>query len=278
MEKEISERLDESVSEEIFNNLLEINKKAPWSKYYEKKISSLLNKFPDKDERQLIIGLIERFHYMTGREYEESLEEISKIIAIHWKLSPKETVVVSKNLDGGTDSSNAVVQNIKHRFADYKGWKDSNFSANIRDCLKEEKFVNFVIVDDFTGTGNQVYSFCEWLSNEVATQERSNISLYVAFVAAMNPAVQRKYPEILKEFYADKKLNRGISDHFTEENLLEAEKFMSGIEDRYGVPEKYKFGYQRSEAIHYCETLGIPNNVFPAFWSRKMPFQIFKRL
>lgn len=278
MEQSIPERLDEDTPRDTYLEIVDLNKKAPWSHHYNQAIRFLLSTIDDKDKESLVKDILERFHYMNGLEYERALESIAEQISVNWGLTPETTVVISKNLDDGSDSSNAVLQNIKHRFSIYKNWKDRNFSTNVRACLKKKKIVNFVVVDDFTGTGNQLANFCDWFTIAAEKSERSDAKLYVAFVAAMQPAQVRAYPPILKAFHAHAKLTRGISDHFTAADLQIATQLMSEIEDKFGIPDKYQFGYERCEAIHYCETLGVPNNVFPIFWSRKLPRQMFRRL
>ena len=59
-------------------------------------------------------------------------------------------------------------------------------------------------------------------------------------------------------------MNKGISDFYTSEDLADKQCIMKQIEDRIHKVEKYRFGYEGSEAL--ITLIKTPNNTFPVFW------------
>ncbi|GLQ37725.1 hypothetical protein GCM10007908_13450 [Rhizobium albus] len=258
-----------------------MHQSATWSTNYSEKIAHLIYSMECEEEELLLIDLINRFKYLNGFEYEQSLKMIASTIVDNWRLKPQDTMIISKNLDDGTDSSDAVVHSLKHKFSPYisAGWSKNNFSNHVRKCLDKPSTSNFVVADDFIGSGNQLYDFCEWFELEAAKRGKANPNLYVVCVAAMATALSKSYTPSFRDIYSHVKLNKGISEQISDpQSVTTALDLMKTIERRNRVSEKYRFGYEKSEALYYCESLGVPNNVFPVFWKRSFSSTIFDRI
>jgi len=126
-------------------------------------------------------------------------------------------------------------------------------SPNINDAV--------IAVDDFIGTG----STCDDVVEEIRAFAGFPIQVEVCAMFGMELAVlslQRSGQAVI----VDKILRKGISENQRLNRKLIATYtiLMTEIESRLKVPNKYRFGSQKSEALLSLDR--APNNTFPVYW------------
>ena len=114
-------------------------------------------------------------------------------------------------------------------------------------------------MDDFIGTG-------ETAEKCIINMQENGILIEKVIVLSL--VAQEKGLEYLKKYNVYLVANiiqrRGISDYYQAEEISEKFSLMTDIENKMSVKEKYRFGYNGSEAlVTMCRT---PNNTFPLFW------------
>ena len=116
-----------------------------------------------------------------------------------------------------------------------------------------------ILVDDYIGTGNTLAKTLEQISK--------NPSIATKF-AILSISMQKQAAALLNDkgitYYTAYIENRGISDNFAEEKLVEKLGVMTKIENRIPNIKDYRFGYEKSEAL--ITLIKTPNNTFPVFW------------
>ena len=69
------------------------------------------------------------------------------------------------------------------------------------------------------------------------------------------------------EIYAYYNFRKGISDYYSDDQLVGCLRTMKGIENKLKVSSKFRLGFAQSEAL--ISLIRTPNNTFPVFWKSK---------
>jgi len=126
------------------------------------------------------------------------------------------------------------------------------------------------LVDDFIGTGNTAIECISDLERIGLKKE----SVAIITLTAMKEGVinlSRMGISVFTSIIMDK----GISSIEEIEIRTNFIRTMTILEDRYSIPENYRFGYGKSESL--IRLVRPPNNTFPIFWSDKVPNVPFPR-
>ncbi len=165
-------------------------------------------------------------------------------------------------------SSSHVLYGLEDKYISYHvdmgSYKRLNHVSEANEQMLLDDEAVLVLVDDFVGTG------------ETAQKALSELSIYYprlrdfSNVKVLSLVVQKTGFELLTSmkldvFYA-KKVGKAISDlPVSDDEKYERICMMQSIERRIkGLEEKFKFGYEGSEAL--VSMIRCPNNTFPIYW------------
>lgn len=243
-------------------------------------ISGLYNRFCLRlsqltpDEQDLIIELTKRFLVIPQQEYLKYFLDIihnptlfeSSIIteSANLYILP----LISKEDIGKIKSSSFLWYALKSTEVKYDPFfaqksltfceKPKNLAAKVNNdaqaCL--------VLVDDYIGSGNTAESAVSYCASFGINPQKIAIVAIAAQKVGIDFLQTRNIP-----VYTNTILNRGISDWYTNDDLAKAINTMNKIEKKLQVTKKFKFGYERSEAL--VSLSRTPNNTFPVFWWEK---------
>lgn len=253
------------LDEDLFSILVSLTKKQSWLADKGDEFLSLSKECHNTNQFSLIVDLLDRFTYFDGAGIQAAGKEIVHTIESVWDLSPSNTVITAKNIESQNDSSGAMAYMMQGPFsAGNKDWIKGNFRNNIKDVLNDHNVRNLILIDDFSGSGKSLQKLLTWIENTKPKDSEKNV--YACFLCAMYATYDQNYPSILKKLFSVKSIGRGISDHY-KEDLGEKVATMVEVEkELVGLPHKYRFGFEKTEALYACQNFNIPNNNFPVFW------------
>jgi hypothetical protein len=268
MEKEIP-RATTKINPYDFKKLMHLTLKQTWLEYQSNQLTELWNLCKDRSEKELIYDLIYRFKYLTSKELMICSFNITNYIENNWGLIPKGTRVVATSKGKEPDGSQVILQSIKNKFSNKK-WKANNFINNIDDGAKFARSnYTIILIDDFIGTGKTIEDTVKEFREEILKKKKSNVVIKVIGMVALEIA-KIKLDALNIEYYAPIWLDKGITDHYKDDELIKAKMDMKRLESE--LAPKYNglflpsFGYKKSEALFAMEPYNVPNNVFPIFW------------
>lgn len=142
-------------------------------------------------------------------------------------------------------------------------WIEKDDIAKKVKIIKDDTIV--VLVDDFVGTGETAIGAVHYV-NEVIGSDFSNDRIKVLAIVALC-AGKQALSDIGVQVYSKYEFNKGISDYFEGDALVDAKTKMETIESKLKVKKGFRFGYGSSEAL-VC-MVRCPNNTFPVYWLGK---------
>lgn len=217
---------------------------------------------------KLVDKLLEHFRVLTSRD----IDELSALIAqcIESELPPETTLVVATSEDSKPDGSEIIINTLKAKLSlDWQGRLSNTFNT----AFKQDKAVikNYVIVDDFVGTGEKMRRRVQNLSDHLSRYGSFDARIFVACYAGMHSGIESlvNHPAV-SCVYPGEICRKGISECLDPFVRPLAKDAMDKIEARLmTLPGKYQYGYGGSESLIWIEGFNIPNNVFPFFWWEK---------
>lgn len=126
---------------------------------------------------------------------------------------------------------------------------------------KDQKKKNLIIfIDDFIGTGD---TFRDFFRAYLKICPPSPNDKYICVCIVAQETGIRTISEIGVSVYCSIAIDRGISDDkaLSEQGAI---LVMQQLEERLNVPQDYRMGYKKSEAL--VSLIRTPNNTFPIFW------------
>lgn len=251
----------------FIEDLIDLVALKPWIIDKKKELSELYQICETRDESKIVSYIVRNFLYLDGNETETSLKNIAKQIGEVWKLSPEDTCIACKDIDGKTDSSAALQQMIKRLMPAFGPWKSNiNFRSNLAKIMEDESVKNIVIIDDFSGTGKSLRKLIKWFDEKSAELKREKPKIFCAFIAAQASTLKISEEKILDGLFHVHKVKKLISES-GDMDAATARKCIVDISTRYGgISRKIYLGYEDSEAAFNLQNLNTPNNVFPIFW------------
>lgn len=225
----------------------------------------------DTDEKySLIDELLSRFYYMDDEDYQTRIGQIASHI-IRLKYEPDKTVIMAMAHDHETDGSQDVLNalQIALELRGYSGFKtDSRMDQKVEKNHYKKGIRNYVIVDDFMGTGrtalNRYHSFVNMLNKD-------DIHVSFCIVCGMKFGVDYCHYNRMP-LYCPVQLAKGLSGYYKGFELSVRAYTMKELEmnlaRKIGELElaTYTMGWGKAEALFYREGRNVPNNVYPVFW------------
>ncbi|MGV1870176.1 phosphoribosyltransferase-like protein [Agrobacterium rosae] len=227
-------------------------------------LDALLGLCSSPEQANVVHHILGQFTYLDSADADRAIRSIIDQIIHVWKLGPKDTCVIAKDLDGKADSSAALQQMVKSKMAAHGFRSVHNFRARLRSALIDMKIKNLVLIDDFSGTGGSLNDLAAWVAKECQEIGRERVSLYAAFLAAQERAHKEYDKNLVTSFYSYKVEKKAISDSPT----IDIDAAITAIRElstNYGI-SKNPLGWEDSEAAFAVQNLNTPNNVFPILW------------
>jgi hypoxanthine-guanine phosphoribosyltransferase len=261
-------------SEEFYRLYLLIQKQN-WLEESYNGLIELWNLCDKNEQKELIEDLLKRFVVLNLEKIEKACKNIADHISNKWYLIGKSTKIVAMCSGDKPDGSQFILQCLKNKFADIKGWEERDFVNNLKSFgqvnyqIKSDQSV--VLIDDFIGTGKTAIRKTEWLINKFKKKNLQMVKIYIISLACMEAAV-KKIGDLKVDFYSPYILKKGINDFYCgnelEENIRNMENLESLLHPNYKQLKlsEFNFGYGRSETLFTIQGGNVPNNVFPIFW------------
>lgn len=255
---------------EDFNSKLNLFFKQKWILSKKNELEELLEFCGTKKNRELIFSLLGRFEYLDDFKLNYIYNEISDYIMSGSGFNENTTQFLSMTMNEEADSSQKVLDNIKH-YIYKKGWRNittvNNFNKYIRHYQNGK--TQILLIDEFIGSGKTLLGRIDRIRREI----KGEYELKCCFIAGMKDVVEKLNNEGIDVFCA-LELDRGISNYYIGDELIEAKKNMLELESKLAQKinskelKNFSFGYGEAEALYSMEgCLGnTPNSVFPVFW------------
>lgn len=270
---------DLHLSIHTFLSLVDVFKANGWDiPNAEAGIESRFNRFCerlsilDAPEQQLVLELTKRFTIIDANEYLQYIVELlNQLHAAGVELFQQTQkffifpLLAPQDFDK-TKSSNFVWYYFRNEIVKYNpvfigkslvhcDIKKASWIQN----LKENESV--ILVDDYIGSGETAVDAINWL---VSTYNVDSSRIILLAIAAQEQGLKYIAEKTNASVFAYRHFVKGISDHYTGDQLDSYVQIMNKIEDKLKVDDDCRFGYNKSEAL--ISLIRTPNNTFPVFW------------
>ncbi|NOU49827.1 hypothetical protein HG263_04670 [Pseudoalteromonas sp. JBTF-M23] len=278
-----------SKSKEDFYNIEKYKKQTSWldDECYENGLQTLLNEFPDKDERELLFELINKVVHQRISDRIQTISTLVKKIE-DLKISPNNTLIIATAKKGESDGSQAWLYFFKFYLAQHNGWKErqlkSTICSGVEHMKSDRRITDVVIFDDFIGTGstmiNKVKEFVQNLKKEGIKIPK----IHIFSLAGMSFGVDKVQSKIKINVECPVLIKKGITEQLTCQVQINKQKSLmrsmeKKLEKKYNhkpFTGKYSLGYEGSEALFQVQFSNCANNVFPIFWMKPKGNQRFR--
>ena len=226
----------------------------------------LLNKYVQIPPSQYIIRILN----VLSKIDTNSIKNINKIYIAPLKkpedfLLPKSSDYVSYQFKMPVISNAAIFNNREVIITSI-----NCLPKNLQNSSVKKLF----LVDDFSGSGETVFSCLDYLKQEKQILDNKiTILLLAGMKDSINKIQQKGY-----EVYCDLIQEKGISSIIDDIKRNDFTILMNEIEAKYHIDinSEIHFGYNHSESL--ITLIRTPNNTFPIFWdSTKVKNAPFKR-
>ncbi|WP_330443037.1 phosphoribosyltransferase-like protein [Flavobacterium sp. C4GT6] len=260
-------------NKEDYNNLIKLYMHQEWLITKKVEMYDLLGICDTSVHKNLIFSLLERFYYLNGEKLNYLYNEICDYIINESGFDENSTQLLSLTYDDEADSSQRIIDSIKVPLykAGWKNFKTVNlFGKGVSNYKKGKNQI--LIIDEFIGSGSTLSTRLDWLKKNII----GDFELKCCFLAGIKSSV-----DILRnkgiEIFCPLELDKGISEFYKGNELIEMEKAMQSMESKLAekINEKelseYSFGYGNAQALYSMEGCqgNTPNSVFPIFWWTK---------
>lgn len=254
--------------------------KQKWLINKKDELKELINFCDNKESKDLVFSLLERFSYLESETLNLLLNEVSDYIINESGFNESTTQLLSLTYDDEADSGQKILDNIKHPIFK-KGWRQiktvNMFGKSIPNYNKGKNQI--IIIDEFIGSGKTLKSRIDYLKKNI----RGEFELKCCFIAGIKNTIDDLIDDGI-DIYCPLQLDKGISDHYTGKELHKVELLMLELELKLSqiINQKdlynYSFGYGGAEALYTMEGCNgnTPNSVFPIFWWLKDKEQNFR--
>lgn len=225
-----------------------------------------------EDEREMFYSLTEKFIKVPISLYPKEIMDNIQRIPDEWLIGKKSLHILPllDPKDEGKKTKSSIHMtyyfrideiNMHEKFRGIRLYFDEE--DRILDDMKQKKAKKrclIMFVDDFIGSGETAFKCLEKKLKKFEIDESKVIvfSLYTMKMALSK--LQEKGIRVVP----GKILQQGISSISNDETREKYKECMENVENQIDVPEKYRFGYGRSESLI---SLGrTPNNTFPIYW------------
>ncbi len=261
---------------EAIDAIMTVNKLFKLNKWVEKDKNELVfngfcNLFTklEPDELKLILELIEKYLWISYREYQDNIiqameavstEEIARFSKIYFFaiINPKDEHKVKSG-----EHLLYIIKAFKHLMIKYQSIRFEFLTtfAHIQN-LNLSPHDRIFLVDDYIGSGETLES--------CLVELKKNTSITSAVVKILCIAIQEHTEiELVLEGYAVLKsvlVKKGITDYNHQPQIDQKKNLMRGIERNVLGAKSYSLGYKESEAL--ITMMRTPDNTFPVFWKQ----------
>lgn len=221
----------------------------------------------DEGEQQLILDLTKRFKWIKVEEYQHAFEKLAYQILCEY---PNADIVLAPCLPesdlGKMKSARMVLYTMQATSYTYdlnRCWIEKDNIAEKSQYIKDNTII--VLADDFLGTGETALGAVDYV-HKVLGDKISNDRIKVLAIAVQQVGKQT-LNDIGIQVYSEYIFDKGITDYYHADALVDAIAKMESIESKIGVKKRFHFGYGHSEAL-VCMAR-CPNNTFPVYWYGK---------
>ncbi|MGV8561860.1 phosphoribosyltransferase-like protein [Pseudomonas aeruginosa] len=256
-----------------FSVLFSLSQAQEWLEDKELELKNLIFKeCNSNEERELICSLIERFTYLSMKNYCDAVDKlIDNVISIDG-LEDSNTTFAAMSADSGADSSQYIIYDLK-LILERKKWRKhklkSRYTSAYDEFKKDSSYKNIVLIDEFVGSGQTVLGRIKTIKQQFGKANDGNYNLFVRTVASTKSGAETIRNAGI-DFESIITLERGISDHYDSNSSEEKIGIMIQLEDilskEYEGKEMPSLGYGKAESLYCRERGNTPNNVFPIFW------------
>lgn len=253
-----------------FHQFTNLYIKQKWLINKKDELKELINFCDNKESKDLVFSLLERFSYLETETLNLLLNEVSDYIINESGFNESTTQLLSLTYDDEADSGQKILDNIKHPIFK-KGWRQiktvNMFGKSIPNYNKGKNQI--IIIDEFIGSGKTLKSRIDYLKKNI----QGEFELRCCFIAGIKNTIDDLIDDGI-DIYCPLQLDKGISDHYTGKELHKVELLMLELELKLSqiINQKdlynYSFGYGGAEALYTMEGCNgnTPNSVFPIFW------------
>lgn len=225
-----------------------------------------LMKFTE-EEQQLLLELTERFLKIDLNEYVGYFENLLNDIQNDNRGSQLILVPCLPEEEAGKIKSSSValytMRSTHYNYAVECGIEPSDIK-NVLPAINQNTII--ILVDDFIGTGETALNAIKY-AQSILPRDFPHQNIKVMSIVTMESG-KIAIEKIGVKVYSHYINNKGITDYYIGDKLLQATELMNSIESKLTkMKPMFKFGYGMSEALDcMCR---CPNNTFPVYWLGK---------
>ncbi|WP_165026915.1 hypothetical protein [Dysgonomonas sp. ZJ279] len=254
-----------------FYKYFQLYYKQKWLRNRKDELTLLIDLCRNKDEKNIIFSLLERFYYLDSRTYNDLLNNVADYIIKASGFMCDNTQIAAITYDDEADSSQSILQALKVPIQK-RGWRNVKTVNRYGRIAKNVDLgkTQIIFVDEFIGSGKTLRGRIKQLRNDIKTP----FELKCCYISGIESVINEISQEYGVEIFCPLLIKRGISDFYTGTDLKTAEDMMLDLELElaHKINQKelydYSFGYGGAEALYSLEGCAgnTPNSVFPIFW------------
>ncbi|UBM61321.1 hypothetical protein LA303_07775 [Candidatus Sulfidibacterium hydrothermale] len=221
-----------------------------------------------EEEINLIIELTHMFQWMSYNDYHNNLRMLLKQVLKESLKNKNQLIlfpIIKPTDEDKLKSGHVVMKMIESIKPSISGFKNvrlklfSEFKDIKSDNFQMGKSDYFILVDDYIGSGKTLTKTLSKINENGSI--RNN---YGVLAIAIQKQAKQLFEEKGITIYNSMILKKGISDTYISPELEKKIEIMQKIENKIPKVSKYRFGYEKSEAL--ISLMKTPNNTFPVFW------------
>ncbi|QFP63331.1 phosphoribosyltransferase-like protein [Brucella anthropi] len=234
---------------------------------FEAPIVALAKLCRNRDEFELIAHTIEKLVALSQPQFNKQITSLVSYIKRNVMYDAPIAIVATAWGDK-PDSSQQLVQLLKPYFRSYKSVSFFNSVNNFEKKNNIEKYPRFILVDEFSGTGNTIIGRVRHISQQ-AKSRGSQIDPYVGLLFGMENALEAIRAEGINVHFCGE-LKAGISGYFSGDERERRINIMKRLEEElsseWDGEQLPSLGYGAAEALFFVKNMNAPNSNFPIFW------------
>lgn len=262
--------IKKKLKKEDFTRVYNLYPKQPWLCDKESCLIELIELCETLEHKDLIIDLLSEFKYLDQKVLNTFLNYLSDCIINDSGFQEEKTIIASITADDSADSSQKILDYVKIPLFKM-GWSNvttvNRFNDIPKNILKGK--MQIILIDEFIGSGktirHRLRSTNGW--------PKTDFEIKFCFIAGMDYAI-KDIESLGYEVYCPLRLQKGISERYSEVLALKAIKKMKELENKLAQQinshdlKTFSLGYNDTQALYSLEScLGnTPNSVFPIFW------------
>ena len=234
---------------------------------YEQPMYALASMCRSREEFELIMHSAEKLVVLSEAQHSKQIQRMTKFIRENI-IKDQSIAIVATAWGEQPDSSQQLVQRLKVHF---RGSKNVMFFNSVNAYEKKDfmsNFPKFVLVDEFSGTGDTIIKRLTHLSHQ-AKSRSVNLEPHVCILFGMEKAAATIRMKGIDVHFCTE-LKAGISGYFDGAEREQKISQMKRLEEHLapeieGIPLP-SLGHGKAEALFFVREMNAPNSNFPIFW------------